>query len=64
MLQRGWAIKHERNYRDNMNIRLPWGIKEELKRIAEQRNMTLSDLIRLSIEKFLAEVETEDKLRG
>ena len=64
MLQRGWAIKHERNYRDNMNIRLPWGVKEELKRIAEQRNMTLSDLIRLSIEKFLAEVETEDKLRG
>jgi predicted DNA-binding protein len=64
MLQRGWAIKHERNYRDNMNIRLPWGIKEELKRIAEQRNMTLSDLVRVSIEKFLAEVETEDKLRG
>jgi predicted DNA-binding protein len=64
MLQRGWAIKHERNYRDNMNIRLPWGIKEELKRIADQRNMTLSDLVRLSIEKFLAEVETEDKLRG
>jgi predicted DNA-binding protein len=60
MLQRGWAIKHERNYRDNLNVRLPWGVKEELKKIAEQRNMSLSDLIRLSIERFLAETENKD----
>jgi len=54
---RGWAIKHKRNYRDKLDVRLPWGIKEELKRIAGQRNMTLSDLVRLAVEKFLEEEE-------
>jgi hypothetical protein len=50
---RGWAVKYKRNYRDKLDVRLPWGIKEELKKIAEQRNMTLSDLVRLAVEKFL-----------
>jgi hypothetical protein len=63
MLPRGWAVKNERNYRDNMNIRLPWGIKEELKRIAKQRDMTLSDLVRMAVEKFLEEIQAEEGLK-
>jgi predicted DNA-binding protein len=62
MLSRGWAIKHERNYRDNLNIRLPWGVKEELKRIAERKNISLSDLVRLAVEKFLEE-EVGEKVK-
>jgi len=64
MLERGWAIKHERNYRDLINVRLPWGVKEELQKIAKQMNLSLSDLVRLSIERFLAEVKNEDKPKG
>jgi predicted DNA-binding protein len=63
MLPRGWAVNERKNYKDNMNIRLPWEAKRELKRIAEKRNMTLSDLVRLAVERFLEEIQAEEGLK-
>jgi predicted HicB family RNase H-like nuclease len=53
MLQ--WSIKDERSYKEVVNVRLPWQAKKELKKIAKQRKMSLSDLVRFCIERFLAE---------
>jgi predicted HicB family RNase H-like nuclease len=55
MLPKGWSVNERKNYKDNMNIRLPWEAKKELKRIAKKKGMTLSDLVRLAVEKFLEE---------
>jgi predicted DNA-binding protein len=55
-----WSIKNDRSYREVLHIRLPVRIKNELKRIADQRGWTLSDIIRLSLEKFLEEMQREN----
>ena len=55
-----WSIKNDRSYREVLHIRLPVRIKNELKRIADQRGWTLSDVIRLSLEKFLEEMQREN----
>jgi predicted HicB family RNase H-like nuclease len=50
-----WSIKDERTYKEVVNVRLPWQAKKELKKIAKKRKMSLSDLVRFCIERFLAE---------
>ncbi|MCC6026502.1 MAG: ribbon-helix-helix protein, CopG family [Caldimicrobium sp.] len=50
-----WSIKNERAYKEVINVRLPHQAKKELKKIAKKRKMSLSDLVRLCIEKFLTE---------
>ena len=50
-----WSIKNQRTYKEVVNVRLPWQAKKELKKIAKKRKMSLSDLVRLCIEKFLNE---------
>jgi hypothetical protein len=55
-----WSIKDERSYKEVLHIRLPIRIKNELKRLANQKGLTLSDIIRLSLERFLEEAQREN----
>jgi predicted DNA-binding protein len=50
-----WALKDERSYKEVINIRLPWRAKKLLGEIAKSKGMTLSDFVRLCIERALEE---------
>jgi post-segregation antitoxin (ccd killing protein) len=55
MVREGWAIKNWGNYKELIAVRLPVKIKKELMEKAKQRGLSLSDLVRIYIERCLAE---------
>ena len=50
-----WALKDERSYKEVINIRIPWRAKKILAKVAKSKGMTLSDFVRLCIERALEE---------
>jgi predicted DNA-binding protein len=55
-MERGlWAVKRWGYCEAQITVRLPSEIKQELLKVAKEKGLTLSDLIRLYIEKGLVE---------
>lgn len=61
MGRNGWAVKGWGSYGETVTVRLPLEIKAQLVERARQRGLTLSDLIRLYVERGLDE---EKKVKG
>jgi hypothetical protein len=59
----GWVIRQgcKGVYRTKVDVRIPFWVKEELERESRKQGMSVSDLVRLYIEKGLAEGK---KLKG
>jgi antitoxin component of RelBE/YafQ-DinJ toxin-antitoxin module len=50
-----WAVRKDRSYKILFNVRLPVKVKEKLEEVAKKKGITVSDLVRLGIEKILEE---------
>jgi predicted DNA-binding protein len=61
MGRNGWAVKGWGSYGETVTVRLPLEIKAQLVERAKQKGLTLSDLIRLYVERGLGE---EKKVKG
>jgi predicted DNA-binding protein len=63
MVKNGWAIKGWGSYGETVAVRLPLEIKAQLAERAKERGLTLSDLIRLYIERGLDEEKRDRKFK-
>jgi predicted HicB family RNase H-like nuclease len=59
-----WTIKSWGSCKDQITVRLPEDIKRELVDRAKQKGLSLSDLVRVYIEKGLTEERKTKILRG
>jgi predicted DNA-binding protein len=50
-----WTIGRKGIYKEYLILRIPPKIKKELKQLAKRKRLSVSDLVRLSIEKLLNE---------
>jgi predicted DNA-binding protein len=48
-----WAVRKRKIYETHIMIRLPLSIKERLEKIARSKGITVSDFVRLAIQKAL-----------
>jgi len=64
MVGRSWALRtgFKGIYRDKIDLRVPFEVKRELERKAKEKGLSISDLVRLYIEKCLAE-DTPERAR-
>jgi antitoxin component of RelBE/YafQ-DinJ toxin-antitoxin module len=54
-MELSWAVRKDRSYKILFNVRLPVKVKKELEEVAKKKGLTVSDLVRLGIEKILKE---------
>jgi antitoxin component of RelBE/YafQ-DinJ toxin-antitoxin module len=54
-MELSWAVRKDRSYKILFNVRLPVKVKKELEKVAKKKGLTVSDLVRLGIEKILEE---------
>jgi antitoxin component of RelBE/YafQ-DinJ toxin-antitoxin module len=54
-MELSWAVRKDRSYKILFNVRLPVKVKKELEEVAKRKGLTVSDLVRLGIEKILEE---------
>jgi predicted HicB family RNase H-like nuclease len=59
-----WVVKNWGNCKGQITVRLPEEIKQELIERAKQKRLSLSDLIRVYLEKGLTEERKTEILRG
>jgi antitoxin component of RelBE/YafQ-DinJ toxin-antitoxin module len=59
-----WTIKSWGSCKNQIAVRLPDDIKKELMDRAKQKGLSLSDLVRVYIEKGLTEERKTEILRG
>jgi metal-responsive CopG/Arc/MetJ family transcriptional regulator len=61
-VEKEWTIGRRGIHNQHLVIRLPFAVKEELKKISEQTRLSVSELIRIAINNFLQEFHHEQKL--
>jgi len=59
IMQVDWTIGRKGIYKEYLVLRIPTPIKRQLKQLAKKKNLSVSDLVRLSIEKLLKEENLE-----
>jgi len=59
-----WTIKSWGSCKNQITVRLPEEIKQELMERAKQKRLSLSDVVRVYIEKGLTEERKTEILRG
>jgi post-segregation antitoxin (ccd killing protein) len=56
-----WAIRNKGIYREWLVVRVPFQVKQQLEQKAKARGLSISDLVRLYIEKAFKEEEENGK---
>jgi antitoxin component of RelBE/YafQ-DinJ toxin-antitoxin module len=54
-MKEDWTIGRKGIYKEYLVLRIPFQVKKELKQLAKRKRLSVSDLVRLSIEKLLNE---------
>jgi hypothetical protein len=54
-----WVIGRKGIFREYLVLRVPFQIKRELRQLARKERVSVSDLVRMAIEKFLKETNLE-----
>ena len=54
-MEKDWALRKKGIYREYLVLRVPFEIKRKLQKLAKRKKLSVSDLVRLSIERLLSE---------
>ena len=54
-MEKDWALRKKGIYREYLVLRVPFEIKRKLQKVAKRKKLSVSDLVRLSIERLLSE---------
>jgi len=54
-MEKDWALRKKGIYREYLVLRVPFEIKRKLQKLAKRKKLSVSDLVRLSIERLLNE---------
>jgi antitoxin component of RelBE/YafQ-DinJ toxin-antitoxin module len=54
-MEKDWALRKKGIYREYLVLRVPFEIKRKLQKVAKRKKLSVSDLVRLSIERLLNE---------
>jgi antitoxin component of RelBE/YafQ-DinJ toxin-antitoxin module len=58
-MEKDWALRRKGIYREYLVLRVPFEIKRKLQKVAKRKKLSVSDLVRLSIERLLNEEDLE-----
>ena len=58
-MEKDWALRKKGIYREYLVLRVPFEIKRKLQKVAKRKKLSVSDLVRLSIERLLNEEDLE-----
>jgi len=61
MKKEDWVIGRKGIYKEYLVLRIPSQVKKELKQLARKKKLSVSDLVRLAIERLLKEEKVEQK---